>query len=145
MTKTKKSRGGEKVSPFLLFENPKLLSLLQEPQIPFSSSGTPDFLSTCLGIDSLSHKESDMMEQLNWTDIHRKNLGSDLGFFPQIHLFFAHWCTVVPALFDLKNCNCSVVLPRLFCQRSVDHIYMGLLPCFLFSSVDLQVSPLAQW
>ena len=54
MTKTKECRGrgwGE-ACPFLLLENPRPLSLLQEPQTSFSSSGTPDFLSTCLGIDS---------------------------------------------------------------------------------------------
>ena len=40
--------------PFLFLENFRSLSLLWEPQTPFSSSGTPDFLSTCLGIDSLT-------------------------------------------------------------------------------------------
>ena len=83
----RKVEGEKKVSPFLLFENPRILSSLQEPQIPFSSSDTPDFLSTCLGIDSLSHKESDTTEQLNWTDTHRKNLGSDLGFSPKFTCF----------------------------------------------------------
>ena len=59
VTKTKECREREgkkkkKKKPvlFLLLENPRPLSLLQEPQTFFSSSGTSDFLSTCLGIDS---------------------------------------------------------------------------------------------
>ena len=40
---------------YLLFENPRPLSPLWEPQTPFSSLGNLDFLSTCLGIDCLSH------------------------------------------------------------------------------------------
>ena len=39
---------------FFLLENSRPLSPPWEPQIPFSSSGTPDFLPTCLGMDSLS-------------------------------------------------------------------------------------------
>ena len=39
--------------PFLLLENSRPLSPPWEPQTPFSSLGTPDFLSTCLGIDSM--------------------------------------------------------------------------------------------
>ena len=47
MTKTKEYRGKKKdVCPFLLLENSRPLFI--------SSSGTPDFLPTCLGIDSLS-------------------------------------------------------------------------------------------
>ena len=42
----------KKVCPFFLLDNLRPLSLLQEPQTSFSSLGTPDFLSTCLGIDS---------------------------------------------------------------------------------------------
>ena len=45
---------GKKRCPFLLLENSRPLSLLREPQAPFSSSGTPDFLSTCTGIGSLN-------------------------------------------------------------------------------------------
>ena len=41
---------------FLLLENSRPLSLSWEPWTPFSSSGTPDFLSTCLGIDFLNIK-----------------------------------------------------------------------------------------
>ena len=41
---------------FLLLENSRPLSLPWEPWTPFSSSGTPDFLSTCLGIDFLNIK-----------------------------------------------------------------------------------------
>ena len=41
------------VCPFLLLENSRCLSPPQEPQTPFSSSGTLDFLSTCLGTGSL--------------------------------------------------------------------------------------------
>ena len=42
----------KRVSPFLLLENSRPLSPPREPQTPFASLGTPDFLSTCLGIDS---------------------------------------------------------------------------------------------
>ena len=38
--------------PFLLLGNSRPLSPSQKPQTPFSSSGTRDFLSTYLGIDS---------------------------------------------------------------------------------------------
>ena len=44
----------KKVCLFLLLENSRPLSPLREPQTPFSSSRTLDFLSTCLGTDSLS-------------------------------------------------------------------------------------------
>ena len=50
MTKTKECREKKGVCPFLLLENFRPLSPLP---VPLSSSGTPDFLSTCLGIDSL--------------------------------------------------------------------------------------------
>ena len=56
MTKTKECRGKKKkkdLCPFLLLENSRSLSPLQEPQSLLSSLGTMDFLSTCLGIDSL--------------------------------------------------------------------------------------------
>ena len=43
----------KKVCPFLPLENSRPLSPLREPQTPLSSSGTPDFLSAYLGIDSL--------------------------------------------------------------------------------------------
>ena len=52
VTKTKECREKKKVCPFLL-ENSRPQSPLQEPQTPLSSR-TPDFLSTCLGSDSLS-------------------------------------------------------------------------------------------
>ena len=44
------------ICPFLLLENSRSLSPPWEPWTPFSSLGTPDFLSTCLGTDSLSIK-----------------------------------------------------------------------------------------
>ena len=43
----------KKKCPFLFLENSRSQSPLQEPRTPFFSSGTLDFLSTCLGIDSL--------------------------------------------------------------------------------------------
>ena len=46
----------KKVCPFPLLENSRPLSPPWEPQTPFSSLGTPDFLSTCLRIGSLSTK-----------------------------------------------------------------------------------------
>ena len=53
MIKTKECRGKKKdVCPLLLLENSRPLSPLREPQTLFSFFGTPDFLSTCLGIDS---------------------------------------------------------------------------------------------
>ena len=42
------------VCPFLFLENSRPLSSPWEPQTGFSSLGTPDFLSTCLGIDCLT-------------------------------------------------------------------------------------------
>ena len=54
VTKTKEYREKKDVCPFLLLENSRSLSPLEEPQTPLSFSGTPDFLSTCLGIDSLT-------------------------------------------------------------------------------------------
>ena len=42
--------------------NSKSLSPSPEPQTPFSSLGTLDFLSTCLGIDSLNSK---VIKQIN--------------------------------------------------------------------------------
>ena len=54
VTKTKECREKKKdICPFFLLENSRPLSPLREPQTPFSSLGTLDFLSTCLGIDSL--------------------------------------------------------------------------------------------
>ena len=53
VSKTKECTEKIKACPFLLFENSRPLSPLQEPQTPLSSR-TPDFLSTCLGTDSLS-------------------------------------------------------------------------------------------
>ena len=58
--KTKEGRGEKKkkkdVCPFLLLENSRPLSPPQEPQTSLSL-GTLDFLSTCLGIDSLNNKD----------------------------------------------------------------------------------------
>ena len=51
MIKTKKCR--IKVCRFLLLENSRPLSTLEKPHIPFSSSGTPDFLLTYLKTVSL--------------------------------------------------------------------------------------------
>ena len=45
------------ICPFLLLENSGLLSPPQEPQNPLSSSGTSDYLSTYLGVDSLIVKD----------------------------------------------------------------------------------------
>lgn len=56
MTKTKECRGKENVCSFLLLENSRPLSSPWESQTTFSSSGNPDFLLTCLGIDSLKEK-----------------------------------------------------------------------------------------
>ena len=50
--------------PYLLLENPRPLSPPRGPQTPFSSSGTPDFLSTFLGIDSLNWKRPWCWERL---------------------------------------------------------------------------------
>ena len=47
----------KKICPFLLFENSRPLFSPWESQTPFSFSETPDFLSTCLGIDSLKTTE----------------------------------------------------------------------------------------
>ena len=44
------------VCPFLLLENSRPISGLREPQTPFSSSGNPDFLSSCLQNDYLTAK-----------------------------------------------------------------------------------------
>ena len=52
----------KKACPFLL-ENSRPLPPPWQPQTPFSSLGTPDFLSTCLGIDSLSRLSS---QRLVW-------------------------------------------------------------------------------
>ena len=53
VTKTKECREKKKdICPFFLLENSRPLPPLREPQTPFSSLGTLDFLSTCLGIDS---------------------------------------------------------------------------------------------
>ena len=51
---TKEHRETKGICPSLLLGNFRALSLLWEPQTPLSSSGILDFLSTCLGIDSLS-------------------------------------------------------------------------------------------
>ena len=56
VTKTKEYREKKDVCPFLFLENSRPLSPLREPQTPISSLGTTDFLSTCLGTDSLSIK-----------------------------------------------------------------------------------------
>ena len=48
------NNNNKKVGPFLLLENSRSLSPPLEPQTPLSSSGNPDFLSICLGIDSLT-------------------------------------------------------------------------------------------
>ena len=58
VTKTKECRENKNVCPFLL-ENSRPLSPLWEPQTAFSFSsssslGILDFLSTCLGIDSVN-------------------------------------------------------------------------------------------
>ena len=53
VTKTKEQREKKDVCPFLLLENSRSPSPLQEPQPPPSFSGTLD-LSNCLGIDSLT-------------------------------------------------------------------------------------------
>jgi len=50
---TKECRGKKGICPFLLLENFRALSPLREFKIPLSFLGTLDFLSTCLGIDSL--------------------------------------------------------------------------------------------
>ena len=56
VTKTKEcgERGKKDICPFLLLENFRPLSPPQEPQTLLPSLGTPDFLSTCLEIDSLN-------------------------------------------------------------------------------------------
>ena len=53
MTKTTECREKQGICPFLPL-NSRYLSPPWEPQTPFSSSGTQDFLSTCLGIYSLN-------------------------------------------------------------------------------------------
>ena len=53
VTKTKECRENKNVCPFLL-ENSRPLSPLWEPQTTFFSLRTPDFLSTCLWIDSVN-------------------------------------------------------------------------------------------
>ena len=55
MTKSRECRGKKDVCPFLLLENSRPLFPLRDPQTPFSASGTLDFLSACLGIDSLRY------------------------------------------------------------------------------------------
>ena len=45
------------ICPFLILENSRALSPPWEPQTPFPSSGTLDFLSTCLGIESFSFSQ----------------------------------------------------------------------------------------
>ena len=53
--KNKKNKKNKKnIGTFLLLENCRSLSPPPEPQTPLSSSGTLDFLSICLGIDSLT-------------------------------------------------------------------------------------------
>ena len=47
-----------------------------------------------------------------------------------VQLFQHHW---------LRDYLCSIVLPLLLCQRSVDCIYVGLFLGCLFSSIDLFV------
>ena len=49
-----KKKKKKDVFPFLLLENSRPLSHFLEPQMPLSSSGTLDFLPTCLGTDSLT-------------------------------------------------------------------------------------------
>ena len=53
VSKTKECTEKIKACPFLLFENSRPLSPLQEPQTSLSSLGAPDFLSSCQGIGSL--------------------------------------------------------------------------------------------
>ena len=52
----RQSNVGKKNCSFLLLESLRPLSPPQEPQVPLSSTGTPDFLSTFLGIDSFRSK-----------------------------------------------------------------------------------------
>ena len=52
-----KEKKKKNVCPFLLLENLRPLSPPWEPQTPFASSGTPDFLST-LRIDSLRYRDT---------------------------------------------------------------------------------------
>ena len=53
VTNTKECRAEKKdLCPFLLLENSRPLSPLQEPQTRLSSLGTVDFLSVSLEIDS---------------------------------------------------------------------------------------------
>ena len=52
------------VCPFLLLENSRHLSSPWEPQTRVSSLGALDFLSTCLGVDSVSHVKNKVFTQI---------------------------------------------------------------------------------
>lgn len=54
-------------------------------------------------------------------------------------IFVAHGCLVLPAPFFEKTYYCSIVLPLILYQKSVDSNYVGLFLDILFSSFDLFV------
>ena len=66
VTKCMECREKKDVWSFLLLENSRPLSLLREPQTPFSSLRTPDFFSTCLGIDSLNSTYNPFLTYNPW-------------------------------------------------------------------------------
>lgn len=68
-------------------------------------------------------------------------------FSAQIHFFFFFLvciCPVVPASF-VENNLCSIELPFLLSQRSVDYIYMGLFLGPPFSCIDLFICSFANF
>ena len=104
MTKTKECRGEKGVCPFLLLENSRPLSPPWEPQTRFFSSGTPDFLSTFLGIDShiKSIPECCYYKSKEWFDFLQEIKGinqSLCSFFTLIKLCYTKalaWSSLVP-------------------------------------------------
>ena len=116
---------------FLLLENSRRLSVLREPQTPFSSSGTLDFLSTCLGTDSLTTCWRDCLFPILYSCLLCQRLINHryLDFFPGLSILF-HWslCLVfvpVPHCFDYCKL-CSIVwnlggLCLLLCSFSQDY------------------------
>ena len=103
------------VCPFLLLENSRPLSPLGEPQTLFSSSGTPDFLSTCLGIDSLTTCWRDCLFPILYSCLLCQRLINHryLGFFPEFSILF-HWSICLGFFLPIPHCFdycklCSIV------------------------------------
>ena len=132
VTKTKKSRGGKKFSFSPLWEPQNRIFTSKAPD-PFLLLRYPRLLINLPRnwLFQSQRVRHDWAIELNWYSQEKPWIRPRV-FFPKFAFFLHINVQLFQHYLLKKNCNCSIVLPWLFCPRSVDHNYGGLFPCILF-------------